>query len=90
VFCPYGLYPPARTGPRCRRPGMSRRRLRQQGTCMPLTRAARPHRAELAPGVRLGPPVAIETRLIADWGIWVDGRGVVEGADTESAGHHLS
>ena len=40
---------------------------------------------ELAPGVRLGPPVAIETRFIADWGIWVDGSGVVEGA-----GHHLS
>ena len=45
---------------------------------------------ELAPGVRLGPPVAIETRFIADWGIWVDGSGVVEGAGTESAGHHLS
>ena len=46
--------------------------------------------AELAPGVRLGPPVAIQTRLIADWGIWVDGSGVVEGADTEGAVHHLS
>ena len=45
---------------------------------------------ELAPGVRLGPPVAIETRFIADWGIWVDGSGVVEGAGTEGAGHHLS
>ena len=45
---------------------------------------------ELAPGVRLGPPVAIETRFIADWGIWVDGSGVVEGASTEGSGHHLS
>jgi hypothetical protein len=45
---------------------------------------------ELAPGVRLGPPVAIEARFIADWGIWVDGSGVVEGAGTEGAGHHLS
>jgi hypothetical protein len=45
---------------------------------------------ELAPGVRLGPPVAIETRFIADWGIWVDGSGVVEGAGTEGTGHHLS
>ena len=45
---------------------------------------------ELAPGVRLGPPVAIETRFITDWGIWVDGSGVVEGAATEGAGHHLS
>ena len=45
---------------------------------------------ELAPGVRPGPLVAIETRLIADWGIWVDGSGVVEGAGTESADHHLS
>ena len=41
---------------------------------------------ELASGVRLGPPVAIETRFIADWGIWVDGSGVVEGAATEDAG----
>jgi len=45
---------------------------------------------ELAPGVRLGPPVAIETRSIADWGIWVDGSGIVEGAATEGASHHLS
>jgi hypothetical protein len=45
---------------------------------------------ELAPGVRLGPPVAIEARFIADWGIWVDGSGGVEGAGTEGAGHHLS
>ena len=45
---------------------------------------------ELAPGVRPGPLVAIETRLIADWGIWVDGSGVVEGASTEGAGHHLA
>ena len=45
---------------------------------------------ELAPGVRPGPLVAIETRLIADWGIWVDGSGVVEGAGTEGAGHHLA
>jgi hypothetical protein len=27
---------------------------------------------ELAPGVRLSPPVTIETRRIVDWGIWVD------------------
>jgi len=45
---------------------------------------------ELAPGVRPGPLVAIETRFIADWGIWVDGSGVVEGAGTEGAGHHLA
>jgi hypothetical protein len=45
---------------------------------------------ELSPGVRPGPPVAIETRKIADWGIWVDGRGVVEGAGTEGIGLHLS
>ena len=44
---------------------------------------------ELTPGVRPGPPVTIETRKIADWGIWVDGRGVIEGADTEGIGHHL-
>jgi hypothetical protein len=34
--------------------------------------------------------VTIETRQIADWGIWVDGEGVVEGAGTEGVGHHLS
>jgi hypothetical protein len=45
---------------------------------------------ELTPGVRPGPSVTIETRQIADWGIWVDGRGVVEGAETEGTGHHLS
>jgi hypothetical protein len=45
---------------------------------------------ELAPGVRPGPLVAIETRFIADWGIWVDGSGVVEGAGAEGAGHHLA
>ena len=45
---------------------------------------------ELAPGVRPGPLVAIQTRLIADWGIWVDGSGVVEGAGAFGAGHHLA
>jgi hypothetical protein len=45
---------------------------------------------ELAPGVRPGPPVTIETRCIADWGIWVDGSGVVEGAGTEGVGNHFS
>jgi hypothetical protein len=45
---------------------------------------------ELTSGVRLGPPVAIETGQILDWGIWVDGKGVIEGADTEGLGHHLS
>ena len=45
---------------------------------------------ELTPGVRPGPQVTIETRQIADWGIWADGRGVIEGAGTEGAGHHLS
>jgi len=45
---------------------------------------------ELTSGIPLGPPMAIETGQIADWGIWVDGRGVIEGADTEGLGHHLS
>ncbi len=45
---------------------------------------------ELTPGVRPGPPVTIDTGQIADWGIWVDGRGVVEGAETEGLGHRLS
>ncbi len=45
---------------------------------------------ELTSGMRPGPPVTIETGQIADWGIWVEGRGVIEGADTEGLGHHLS
>jgi hypothetical protein len=45
---------------------------------------------ELASGVRTGPPVSIDTGQIADWGIWVDGRGVIEGAGTGGVGHHLS
>jgi hypothetical protein len=45
---------------------------------------------ELAPGVGSGPLVIIETAQVADWGIWVDGRGVVEGAETEGVGHRLS
>jgi hypothetical protein len=44
---------------------------------------------ELAPGVRLGPPVAIETRLIADWGIWVDGSGgTIRGKSTGGRERH--
>jgi hypothetical protein len=39
--------------------------------------------------VRPGPPVTIETSQIADWGIWIDGRGAIEGASTEGVGHHL-
>jgi hypothetical protein len=45
---------------------------------------------ELAPGVRPGPAVTAETGDILDWGIWVDGEGVVEGGGTEGVGHHLS
>ena len=45
---------------------------------------------ELAPGVRPGPLATIETEQIADWGVWVDGKGVIEGGGTEGAGHHLS
>jgi hypothetical protein len=45
---------------------------------------------ELTPGVRPTASVTIETREITDWGIWVDGKGVVEGARTEGIGQHLS
>jgi hypothetical protein len=45
---------------------------------------------ELASGVRPGAPMTIKTKQIADWGIWVDGEGVVEGARTEGVGQHLS
>ena len=45
---------------------------------------------ELGPGVRPGPLVAIDTRFIADWGIWVDGSGVVEAPAPKGAGHRLA
>jgi hypothetical protein len=45
---------------------------------------------ELTSGVRPGPRVTVEAGQITDWGIWVDGEGVVEGAETEGIGHHLS
>jgi hypothetical protein len=34
--------------------------------------------------------VIVETRQIADRGIWVDGSGVIESADTEGASYPLS
>lgn len=45
---------------------------------------------ELAPGVRPAHLVTIETQQIVDWGIWVDGKGVIKGCETEGIGHHLS
>jgi hypothetical protein len=45
---------------------------------------------ELTPGIRLSPPISVETRQIVDWGVWVEGEGIVEGARTEGLGHHLS
>jgi hypothetical protein len=90
VFCPYGLYPPAHRAsvPRARHVPPSS----APAGCLYAVDAS----CSTSPGGNLhpeggsGPPVAIETRLIVTWGIWVDGRGVVEGADTEGAGHHLS
>jgi hypothetical protein len=45
---------------------------------------------ELSSGVRPGPLATVETEEIVDWGIWVDGKGVIEGAGTEGVGSHLS
>lgn len=45
---------------------------------------------ELSPGARPGPSSTIAADLITDWAIWEDGRGVTEGAITETisdAGH---
>jgi len=44
---------------------------------------------EIAPTVRAGRAVPIETKRIFDWAIWTDGKGVVEGARTECAGYGL-
>ena len=44
---------------------------------------------ELTPGVRPDPPMPVETSLIIDWAVWVDGKGVVEGAETEGRGRSL-
>jgi hypothetical protein len=73
VFCPYGFYSPALTRPRCRSPACPAVDCASRVlVCLELLDLTG---RELALGVRLGPPVAIETGLIADWGIWVDGSG---------------
>jgi hypothetical protein len=37
--------------------------------------------------VRPGPVATIETEQIADWGIWGEGKGVIDGGGTEGVGH---
>jgi hypothetical protein len=39
---------------------------------------------ELSPAIKPGPAVPIETERIMDWAIWTDGKGVTEGATTET------
>ncbi len=38
--------------------------------------------AETDPAVRAGTPTTVDTATVVDWGIWVDGRGIVEGGWT--------
>lgn len=40
--------------------------------------------AELDPGVRAGRPVVVDADTIIDWAIWIDGRGVIEGGQTNA------
>lgn len=40
--------------------------------------------AEADPTIRIGRPVAIDADEIADWGVWVDGDGMVEGGWTNA------
>jgi hypothetical protein len=39
---------------------------------------------ELSPAIKPGPAISVETERIMDWAIWTDGKGVTEGALTES------
>ena len=39
---------------------------------------------ELSPAVKPGPATPVKTERIMDWAIWTDGKGVTEGALTES------
>lgn len=39
---------------------------------------------ELSPAIKPGPAVPVETERIMDWAIWTDGKGVTEGAITET------
>ena len=38
--------------------------------------------AEIDPGVRVGRPTRVPTETIIDWGVWVDGQGIIEGGWT--------
>lgn len=38
--------------------------------------------AETDPAVRAGTPTTVDTATVVDWGIWVDGRGIIEGGWT--------
>jgi hypothetical protein len=38
--------------------------------------------ATLDPGIRAGRPIVVDAATIIDWAIWIDGRGIVEGGQT--------
>jgi hypothetical protein len=38
--------------------------------------------ATLEPGIRAGRPIVVAAETIIDWAIWVDGKGIVEGGQT--------
>ena len=42
---------------------------------------------ELAPAVRPGPSIPIGKERVMDWAIWVDGKGAVEGGETEGVAY---
>jgi hypothetical protein len=38
--------------------------------------------ATLDPGIRAGRPIVVDAATIIDWAIWIDGKGIVEGGQT--------
>ena len=38
--------------------------------------------ATLDPGIRAGRPIVVAAETIIDWAIWIDGKGIVEGGQT--------
>ena len=38
--------------------------------------------AALDPAIRAGRPIVVDAGTIIDWAIWIDGKGIVEGGQT--------
>jgi hypothetical protein len=40
--------------------------------------------ATLDPGIRAGRPIVVDAATIIDWAIWIDGKGIIEGGQTNT------